>query len=353
MKENTINNEDNNSMFLNKKRKNQLNEKEELIINNMRNDINKLINENGIDENYLKDILFQHNKKGEDDKKHIVIKLEKKMNMNKDSISKIINNMKNVQKSHQSNSIIDLYRKINLFPPKFNNNKNNNFLTLEEDLNWSEDKNKNVITEIKEGDNCTITLHQKNNNEPFHYIYLKDSFSFDMSSKSKIYSWKIKFQCTSNLIGVGLAYKDIVLKNNNKFFDEKNNNFTNGVFALIQTFNPINNKYCIRPWNFLDKNLVLHVAEFPSFKNGREIIIKYNTDQDRIDFIIKKHVYFIGDVKLNRINNKNIIITPCVIFYYDNDEVIFSEFKCEDIIYKNNDNINNEEEEVEEDYLCI
>jgi len=167
--------------------------------------------------------------------------------------------------------------------------------------------NKKVEIKISEEEDGIITFHQKRDNKLYHYIYLKDSFSFDMSLKNKIYSWKIKFLSTSNLIGVGLSYKDIVLKNNNKFFDENNNNFINGTFSLIQTYNPIIKNYCIRPWNCFDKNLVNHVAEFPSFKKGKEILIKYNTNKDRIEFIIKKHVYFMEDIKLNRINNINLM----------------------------------------------
>ena len=71
MKENTINEKDSLPMFLNKKRKNQLNEKEEIIINNIKNDIKKLINENKIDENFLKDILFQQNKQIEKKEKNL------------------------------------------------------------------------------------------------------------------------------------------------------------------------------------------------------------------------------------------------------------------------------------------
>ena len=335
MKENTINEKDSLPTFLNKKRKNQLNEKEEIIINNIKNDIKKLINENKIDENFLKDILFQQNKQIEKKEKNnrIVIKLEKNINMNNNNFNSIIKGINSAKLIEESNSINEWYHKINLFP----SNINNNTLSLNEELNWDEVNNIKINNEISEEENGIITFHQKRDNKPYHYIYLKDSFSFDMSLKNKIYSWKIKFLSTSNLIGVGLSYKDIVLKNNSKFFDENNNNFINGTFSLIQTYNPIIKNYCIRPWNCFDKNLVNHVAEFPSFKKGKEILIKYNTNKDRIEFIIKKHVYFMEDIKLNRINNINLILTPCALFYNDCDKIIFSEFKCEEVNDKDNE----------------
>ena len=67
--------------------------------------------------------------------------------------------------------------------------------------------------------------------------------------------------------------------------DENNQNYNNGIFALVQTFNPKIKKNCIRPWNCFDKNLVNHVAEFPSFKKGKEILIKYDTNKETELFV--------------------------------------------------------------------
>ena len=76
--------------------------------------------------------------------------------------------------------------------------------------------------------------------------------------------------------------------------------------------------------------MVNHVAEFPAFKKGKEILIKYDTNKERIEFIMKKNVHSMGGIKLNGMDINN-IMTPCVVFYYEGDEVLFSEFNSEDV----------------------
>ena len=299
----------NDNILLNKKRKGKKNE--EVYIDNIR----RLIKESGIDKNILKKKLFPKNEKD---------------NKDKDNIKE--------DKIHISTSLKEWYQKINFIPESVKDNKNENEneeLTLEEELNWFEeddgDNNNKDNSIIKQADNGIISFNGNKNNTLYsHYIYLKDDYSFDISSKNKIYSWKIKFLSTSKLIGVGLTYKKIVSKNKNKFLDGYDSNFSNGVFALIQTYNPQVKKYCIRPWNYQDKNLVNHVAEFPAFKKGKEILIKYDTNKERIEFIMKKNVHIMGGIKLNGMDINN-IMTPCVVFYYEGDEVLFSEFNSEDV----------------------
>ena len=359
MQENNINVQNNskNEIISIKLGKVNKKEKEKYYIDN----IKRLIEESGIDKNILKDLLFppneqkQNKNKGKDiNNKDNKIKEEKtvnkNMNVNVNDFNKInkdiIKNMNHIQ---QSNSLKEWYQKINLMPEELynntnsNNNINNNYeLSLDEELNWSEDNNK-INNKVIESDSGVITFNgsnNKNNNNSFpHYIYLKNSFSFDISSKSKIYSWKIKFLTTSNLLGVGLAYKNIVIKNNNKFLNEENdNNFSNGIFALIQTYNPLNKKHCIRPWNCQDKNLVNHVAEFPTFKKGKIISVKYDSNKERIEFKMKRSVHIMGGVKLNHSNDindsnsmdNNKIMTPCVVFCQTGDQVIFFDFFCND-----------------------
>ena len=132
--------------------------------------------------------------------------------------------------------------------------------------------------------------------------------------------------CNSKLIGIGLADKNIVLNNFNKFFSD-DANFSNGVFGLISTFNMINNKNEIHPWNCKDKNLVNYVATFPEFKKGREIKIKYDVNNQSLVFISKKRCYKME--KVTPLNKK--ILTPCAIFYYSGDEIKFSEFTSMDL----------------------
>ena len=331
MKENSINDNNsgqNSSGFLNKKRKE--NKDDKVVIDNIR----RLIKESGIDKEILIKKLFSESEKGKQD----CIKEEKNINKKKD-----IKLKENKNKIQRYNPLREWYQKINFLPTKDFNDISNNDISLEEDLNWFEDIShiNNIVTEDEKG---VIKFNgYKNNNKPYpHYIFLKDSYSFDISPKNKIYWWKIHFLSTSNLIGIGLAYKNIVLKNGNKFLDDVNN-FNNGVFALIQTYNPKIKKHCIRPWNCQDKTLVNHVAEFPSFKKGKEILIKYDTNKERIEFKIKKNIHIMGGIKLNGMDNK--IMTPCAIFYYEGDEVEFSEFTTEDENINNNINTNSCENE--------
>ena len=326
-----------NKSLLSKKRKPEI--KKEKYIDNIR----RLIMESGIDKNFLKSKLFPENDKEKD--KNNNIKEEKSKEKEKENkivvkedIKKKINTNNHVQ---QYNALKEWCEKIN-FLPKEEKVLNKIILDDNEDeqceiLNWQE-KNNNIINENEKG---KIIFNDSQNNKTFpHYIYLKNDFSFNISLKNKIYSWKIKFLSTSNLIGVGLAYKDIVIKNENKFLVENNTEFINGVFALFQTYNPQIKKFCIRPWNCLDKKLINYVANFPSFKKGKEIIIKYNTNKERIEFKIKNSVHIMGGIKLvgkNNINNNNMILTPCVVFYKPGDEVLFSEFIVDDIIQDNSE----------------
>ena len=357
MQENNINEYSYKEMISINLATNNKKEKEKYYIDN----IKRLIKESGIDKNILKDLLFppdeqgQNVNKGKENKNKENKKEEKNFNVNKNmnnfnEINKdIINKMSHIQ---QSNSLKEWYQKINLIPELSNNNSNsmndNNYeLSLDEELNWSEDNNK-INNKITESDNGIITFNGANNkninNSYPHYIYLKNSFSFDISLKNKVYSWKIKFLTTSNLLGVGLAYKNIVIKNNNKFLNEENDiDFTNGIFALIQTYNPLNKKHCIRPWNYLDKNLVNHVAEFSTFKKGKKISVKYDTNKERIEFKMKKNVHIMGGIKLNHCDDNNKIMTPCVVFCQPGDQVIFYDFYCND----GNININEEDEDNE------
>ena len=303
-------NEDNNNYIntlLNKKRK--IEKAEEEFIENLK----KLIEESRIDKNILKKKLFP------DDENENIKEIKKKENKeNNENINiteitennnsnKIIEINDRVNHIQQTHSLYDWYKKLNFLP------------NLPSDLSIpAKDKN------ISINKNVIIFNGSKNSlNKYPHYIYSHDKLSFDGFSKNKKISWKIKFKSESNLIGIGIINQNLISSKTNNFLSD-DINFNNGVFALIQTFNPDIKKYCIRPWNCLDKNLVNHVAEFPYFRKGKTINISYYTTEEILEFKIKNNVYNMKGVKSNK------KMYPCIIFYYPNDEVEFSEIEIND-----------------------
>ena len=337
-------NEDNNNYintFLNKKRK--IEKAEEEFIENLK----KLIEKSRIDKNILKKKLFpddenenikeikkKENKENNEniniteitENKRILIQEFSEINLsfikrseylwehinlgefkNINNSNKIIEINDRVNHIQQTNSLYDWYKKLNFLP------------NLPSDLSIpAKDKN------ISINKNVIIFNGSKNSlNKYPHYIYSHEKLSFDGFSKNKKISWKIKFKSESNLIGIGIINQNLISSKTNNFLSD-DINFNNGVFALIQTFNPDIKKYCIRPWNCLDKNLVNHVAEFPYFRKGKTINISYYTTEEILEFKIKNNVYNMKGVKSNKKMN------PCIIFYYPNDEVEFSEIEIND-----------------------
>lgn len=316
--------------FLNKKT-NQIISQEKYIDN-----IRRLIMESGIDKIFLKNKLFPQK--------------ENEENKNINNINEKEESIDNNESNHlqQTNSLREWYQKINLLPKE--DYQEIKEIVLDEDeynkyenLNWAKNDINNIIKESKDGKIIFKGLNDKSNS---YYIYLNNSYSFNPSVENKKYSCKIKFLSNSNLIGVGIAYKNIVQKNNNKFLDLNEPNFNNGIFALIQTYNPQIKKYCIRPWNCLDKNSANYVAYFPSFKKGKEIIVSYDTNKEKVEFKIKNNVHIMSNTKLNN-KDKNVIMTPCIVFYHKGDEIKFCEFK-EDIIMSYNINNKNDDEDFDD-----
>ena len=75
------------------------------------------------------------------------------------------------------------------------------------------------------------------------------------------------------------------------------------------------------------------MANFPSFKKGKEIIIKYDTNKERIEFKVKKDVHIMANVKLHGLEeteDNNMIMVPCVIFYQSGDKVKIYNYKEEE-----------------------
>ena len=156
-----------------------------------------------------------------------------------------------------------------------------------------------------------------------HFIYLRTQNEFDPTINGKVYQWKVRILSDSNLIGVGLADKNLVLANKNSFLKDENT-LSNGVFGLISTYNKKLNKKDIRPWHSDNKNLVNYVATFPEFKKGREITIIYNSSIQNLEFLSKNISYKMEKV-IPMYSKRDSMLTPCAIFYYADDKVQFSE----------------------------
>lgn len=320
--------------FINKKRKIPKSEKEYI------SEIRRLMKEGGLEEKYIfikkkkfcsenRNLNFYNNNETNNNSQ------DKKININATILvnNNILNNksekkekeikIKPVDPIQQSKTLYEWYQKLNLLPV-YNiqvNNNLNSIMNISHDIIIQkfpyDDKNEDGYVKFF-GINNHIN-NQENGNYK-HYIYLRHQNSFDPSVSGKIYQWKVNLLCESYLIGIGLAEKYIVLENNNKFLSN-NENFNNGVFCLMNTYNKDFNIKEIRPWNCNDKNTVNYVATFPYFKKGREITLEYDTNSQTLEFKLKKNCYSMKNV-IPRGGKST--FTPCVIFYYSGDEVQFS-----------------------------
>ena len=328
---NNINNNNNNS-FLNKKRKFLKSEKDYIF------EIKRLMKEGGLEDKY---IFIKKKKSNSDDPNNPnAVNQNKNININATILvnNNILNNkskkvdkeivIKPVDPIQQSKSLYEWYEKLNLLPcnniqvNNANNSNNGNAIfniscNIVSHKNPYDDKNEDGYVRFF-GINNNI-INQDNGNYK-HYIYLREQNDFDPSISGKIYQWKVNILCDSYLIGVGLADKNIVLENRNKFLSN-DDKFNNGVFCLINTYNKNFNVKEIRPWNCDDKNAVNYVAVFPYFKKGREVTMEYDTDNMSLEFKIKKNSYSMKNIVIK--GGKN-IFTPCAIFYYSGDEIQFS-----------------------------
>ena len=161
-----------------------------------------------------------------------------------------------------------------------------------------------------------------------YYIYLREKNDIDLYiNEKKRYEWKVSILCDSYLIGIGLADKKIVKKNKNIFLSE-DENFYNGVYCMLSTYNKECNIKEIRPWHSDNKNIVNHVANFPQYKKGRTINIIYDNANNTLEFNSKKYSYKMVNVSSkNNYGNENEkkVLSPCVVFYYSGDEVMFTD----------------------------
>ncbi len=282
-------------------------------------EIKRLMHEGGLEDSYLfikKKKKIEKNDKNEND---IDCNEEEKISNND---KKNINSNKKEEKGEdlpikpiqQSQSLNEWYKILNLLPF---NNVTSNIISPYPYEEYNEEEKVKFI-----GVNNIIQNNE--NNYDKYYIYLREKCDFEPSvNDKKIYEWKVTLLCDSFLIGIGLADKDIVVKNNNKFLND-DENFNNGVFCMINTYNKEFNIKQLRPWHCYDKNLVNHVANFPSFKKGRKITMIYDSSHQILEFKAKNETYKMINVFPTQSNGKK-ILSPCIVFYYSGNEVQFSQ----------------------------
>ena len=315
------------NQFLNKKRKMPKTKKEYVL------EIKRLMHEGGLEEEYL--FIKKKAKKSlkneippDNDTSYQIsenINYNKNNNINENILlnnTKPKNNaekkeIKPIKPIQQTKSLHEWYQKLNLLP--FNNTSSSIISPYPYDDNNKDGYVKfygfNNIYESNDDYNCKYNKF---------YIYLREQNDFEASfNNKKLYEWEVTILCDSFLIGVGLAEKNVVVSNNNKFLsdDEK---FNNGVFCLVNTYNKEFNLKEIRPWHCNDKNMINHVTNFPHFKKGRKINMIYNSNNQTLEFISKKNHYKMINVFPIGFGAQK-ILTPCVVFYYCNDEIQFSQ----------------------------
>lgn len=225
-----------------------------------------------------------------------------------------INQIKPVKPIQQTKSLKEWYQKLNLLP--FNNTTNK---IISSSIPYEEEKGTGIVR---------FNGINKEDNYMKYYIYLREKNDIDLYiNEKKRYEWKVSILCDSYLIGIGLADKKIVKKNKNIFLSE-DENFYNGVYCMLSTYNKECNIKEIRPWHSDDKNIVNHVANFPQFKKGRTINIIYDNANNTLEFNSKKYSYKMVNVSSkNNYGNENEkkVLSPCVVFYYSGDEVMFTD----------------------------
>ena len=249
-----------------------------------------------------------------------------------------INEMMPVKPIQQTKSLNEWYQKLHLLPYNTSSLNKNNRLFLSSPTAPYDDSNEAGFVRfygMNNSNECNDGISNTNNdnedNYKKYYIYLREENDIElMINENKRYEWNVTFLCDSYLIGIGLADKELVKKNENKFLsiDE---NFNNGVYCMISTYNKECNIKEIRPWHCNDKNSVNHVANFPQFKNGRIVNLIYDCSNHSLEFNAKKHSYKMLNVGIwNKDGNEKEkkILSPCVVFYYSGDEVSFTKIKC-------------------------
>ena len=248
----------------------------------------------------------------------------------------IFNENMTVKPIQQTKSLIEWYQKLNLLPYNPSDIRINNKIIQSSSSIPYDDMNEAGYVRfygMKNNDDINSNSINCSNDDNYkkYYIYLREKNDIELTNyEKKRYEWNVTILCDSYLIGIGLAEKEAVKKNKNQFLSE-DENFNNGVYCMINTYNKECNIKEIRPWHCNDKNSVNHVANFPHFKNGRTINIIYHSSNHTLEFNAKKHSYKMINVgAMNNDENENgkKKLSPCVVFYYSGDEVLFSNINC-------------------------
>ena len=161
------------------------------------------------------------------------------------------------------------------------------------------------------------------------YVYLRTQNDFNLVSEKREYKWKIKFIKFSKKhksIGIGLADKNVVIQNNNKFLDSENNTY-NGVYCLYSKYDVDRKKDNIYAYNSKDNTFRGYIVNFPHFEQGQEIMMVYNSYTRILSFIPNKKVNKIYNMQGVMDEDSCTVATPCVVFYYPGDVIEISELE--------------------------
>ena len=299
--------------------------------------------ESGLHKNYL--LIEKKEKDEKENKNNNNTNIDRNINNNisniilKNSSDKKMIEMKPVKPFQQEKTVNDWYKKINILPSD-DINKNvevDELIISSASIPSNNEENKRVIfygmNKNKAGCNNINTNNNEDNYAKF-YIYLIEQNDIELSTnEKKKYDWNVTFLCDSHLIGIGLADKNIVKKNNNMFLND-DENYNNGAYCMISTYSKEFDIKEIRPWHCDDKNMVNYVAKFPEFKKGRTINLEYDSSDYTLHFKAKKYTYKMMNVMAknnDEIGNGKKILTPCILFYYCGDEISFSNLRVSKI----------------------
>ena len=117
-----------------------------------------------------------------------------------------------------------------------------------------------------------------------------------------------------------------MINNDFKFFSNKAS-FYNGVFCLYSIYDSEIKKNKIYAWHPGNTSLNDNEIIFPPFKKGMIISLIYETKSYKLEFSTNegnKKVSFVMDEIKTLGNVGRNILTPCIIFFYPNDQVQIS-----------------------------
>ena len=282
-------------------------------------------NDSSSDKNKQSEIEDKKPKKESQCKNHHIKSLINKKRNSSNPIDTNISKNKIYQEDRNNINKLNKQNNSNIY----NNNINNNI--FEDSLVNKDETHKYLVYEeqIKTGIvkfNGLKNKFDQNDKRLKHCIFLKTYNDFNSGVENKKYSWTVKLLCDSKFIGIGLADKYVVVKNNYKFFSNKKS-FYNGVFCLYSIYDSQIKKNKIYAWHPGNTSLNDKEIIFPPFKKEMIISMVYETKSFKLEFSTNdgnKNASFEMD-KVNTLGEygRN-ILTPCIIFFYPNDQVQIS-----------------------------